>query len=96
MDKIAGGAGRRGEELRRTERILARWPEVVEEAAKSEVPNLVAAYLTALASAFNSFYAAEKIIGGEGEKYKIKVAGAVEQVLKNGLWILGIEAAERM
>lgn len=80
------------------ERWLYRFPEVVESALEDREPHQVATYLIELASAFNSFYAAEKIAdsGDELAPYKMLLAKAVAQTLKNGLWVLGIKAPERM
>ncbi len=80
------------------ERIIYQFPEVVEEALKERAPHKVTGYLTELAAAFNSFYAQEKIADKEDTyaPYKIAVAEAVKQTLKNGLWILAIKAPEQM
>lgn len=80
------------------EKILYRWPEVTKEALVERAPHIVVRYLTDLAGTFNTFYAKEKIADVEDEysPYKVALAGAVAQTLKNGLWVLGIEAPERM
>jgi arginyl-tRNA synthetase len=70
----------------------------VEVATQERAPHHVARYLTDLAGAFNTFYAQEKIADATDEfaPYKAALAQAVEQTLQNGLWVLGIEAPERM
>jgi arginyl-tRNA synthetase len=78
------------------ERILYRFPEVVARAQELYEPHHVTGYLTELASAFNSFYAQEKIIGGAHENYKLLLTMAFVQTMENGLWILNIEAPEEM
>lgn len=80
------------------EKIIYQFPEVVAEARAERAPHKVVTYLTELAGEFNSFYAAEKIADPSDEyaPYKAAVADAVRQTLKNGLWVLGIEAPERM
>jgi len=80
------------------ERWLYRFPEVVESALDDRQPHQVATYLIELASAFNSFYANEKIADTSDNlaPYKVAVAEAVAQTLKNGLWVLGIKAPEKM
>jgi len=80
------------------EKILYRFPEVVEQALLERSPHYVTTFLTELAGAFNTFYAQEKIAdaGDEYAPYKLALAGAVKQTLKNGLWVLGIKAPERM
>jgi arginyl-tRNA synthetase len=79
------------------ERLLHRFPEVVERAANEYEPHYIANYLTELASTFNTWYAKEQILdGGEAEGYKLALTEAVSVTIKNGLWLLGIPAPERM
>jgi arginyl-tRNA synthetase len=80
------------------EKLIARFPSVIEAALAERAPHQVTQYLTALAGAFNSFYATEKIADPTDEfaPYKAAVADAVRLTLKNGLWALGIKAPERM
>ena len=78
------------------EKILYRFPEVVEFAQGRYEPHHVTQYLTEVAAMFNRFYAQEKILGGEYEGYKLLLVAAVATTLENGLWILGIPAPERM
>jgi arginyl-tRNA synthetase len=81
------------------ERLLARFPTVVERAQKEFTPQLITTYLTNLASAFNSYYAGNKIIdagNAEVSAYRLALAQAVKTVLQNGLFLLGIKAPVRM
>ena len=80
------------------QKLLVRFPAVIETALYDRAPHKVAGYLTELAGAFNSFYAVEKIADASDEyaPYKVAVASAVAITLKNGLWVLGIKAPERM
>ncbi len=78
------------------ERLLPRFPDVVFRAAKEYEPHYVTTYLTQLAGAFNSWYAAERVIGSEHESYKLALVQAFAQTMKNGLWLLGIKAPEHM
>ncbi|MEZ4200549.1 MAG: arginine--tRNA ligase, partial [Candidatus Paceibacterota bacterium] len=80
------------------ERILYRFEEAVAEAARTRAPHLITQYLTELAGTFNTFYAAEKIADQADRyaPYKLALAEATKQTLKNGLWLLGIKAPERM
>jgi len=80
------------------ERLIYQFPEIIEEALVERAPHKVVHYLTELAGAFNTFYANEKIADDSDEyaPYKAAVAAAVQQTLKNGLWVLGIEAPEQM
>ena len=80
------------------ERLVYQFPEVVEKALAERAPHKVVGYLTELASAFNSFYAHEKIADTEDvhAPYKIAIAEAVQTTLKNGLWVLAIKAPNKM
>ncbi len=78
------------------ERLLIRFPEVVKRSEHELAPNYLAHYLTQLASQWNSFYAQERIIGGDYEAYKLKLARAFILTMQNGLHLLGIPAPERM
>lgn len=86
----------RSEEISDLERLLPRFPTIVERSAREYEPHYTTTYLTELASEFNSWYAKEKIIGSPDEAYKLKVVNAFAHTMKNGLWLLGIEAPERM
>ncbi|MDP6659519.1 MAG: arginine--tRNA ligase [Candidatus Pacebacteria bacterium] len=79
------------------EKLLYRFPEVVERATELNEPHYVTTYLTELAGAFNSWYGNVHILDGtEDEGHKLALTRAVSETLKNGLWVLGIKAPERM
>lgn len=84
-------------EIGQIERILSAFPDEVARAHDDLSPNLIASYLIDLAHAFNSFYAKERIAdAGENASYRVALTKAVSQVLKNGLWLLGIKTPEKM
>ena len=79
------------------EKLLPRFSEAVERATKEYEPHYVTNYLTELAGAFNSWYGQTKILDGTDEaSHKLAIAHAVSVTLRNGLWLLGIKAPERM
>ena len=78
------------------ERILLHYPEVAARAARELAPNLLVTYLTRLAGEWNSFYAQERIIGGDYEAHKLLLARAFVQTMTNGLTLLGIPTPEKM
>ena len=86
------------EESYEIEKILYRFEEVVQEAVIERAPHKVATFLIEIAGLYNSFYAQEKIADPTDEfaPYKAALSQAVAQTLKNGLWVLGIKAPERM
>lgn len=78
-------------------RLIHRFPEIVERAASDEQPHYIATYLIELASRFNTWYGSEHILdGGNMQAHKVALTSAVSSTLKNGLWILGIPAPEKM
>ncbi len=78
------------------ERVMLHFPEVAARAARELTPNLLVTYLTELAGQWNSFYAKERIIGGDHEAHKLIVARAFVQTMTNGLTLLGVPTPERM
>lgn len=80
------------------EKLLYRFEEVVRDAALELAPNAVVTYLLQLSGSFNAFYAHESIADASDPyaAYKLALAEAVGLTLRNGLYILGIEAPKRM
>lgn len=80
------------------ERLLCRFEEVVETVVRTRSPHHLIAYLTETASAFNVLYATERIADTDDAHapYKVAITQSVAQTLKNGLWMLGIPAPEKM
>lgn len=78
------------------ERLVIRFPEVARRAEAELAPHKVAQYLTQLAGEWNSFYANNRIIGGEYEGYKLLLARAFALTMERGLNLLGIPVPERM
>lgn len=79
------------------ERELIHFPDVVSAALAEYAPQHLCTFLSGLAQAFNHFYAAERIVdSGTEAPWRIMMTAAVAATLKNGLWLLGIRAPERM
>lgn len=78
------------------ERLVIRFPEVAARAAREHAPHYVAQYLTMLASAWNSFYASEQVLGSPEEAYKQQMAKAFATTMENGLGLLGIPTPKKM
>lgn len=95
---LVGGAQPENWQTKNIEKILNRFPEVVEDSYKELAPQKLVTYLTELSSEFNSFYANEQIIEKEnvGTSYKVGITQAVRTILENGLEILGIPLPEKM
>ncbi len=80
------------------EKYLYQFPEVVRKAQREKAPHYLVTYLTALASAFNTFYAHEQILSDTDPNtpFKLALAQAVKTTLHNGLYLLGIKVPEKM
>ncbi|MDB5266850.1 MAG: hypothetical protein JWN89_665 [Parcubacteria group bacterium] len=79
------------------EKLLYRFPEIVERAREENAPNLLVTYLTEIAGSFSNLYASEQIISDSpGSSYLLAVTEAFNTVMKNGLTILGIPTPEKM
>lgn len=80
-------------------RSLAEFSVTVNEAAKQFSPALVANYTYALASDFSTFYHDYKVLKEENEQaraFRMQLADKVGQMIQKGLYLLGIDAPERM
>ena len=80
---------------------LAAYPEVVVRAANSYEPHQVGNYLKELAALFHGWYAQEdvKILDEQNialSQARLLLSLNVQQVLKNGLTLLGVSAPESM
>ena len=77
---------------------LAEYPQVLERAAAELSPHDVAFYLRDLASAFHSFYDAQRVLVDDAPLRRARLAllAATRQVLRNGLGVLGVSAPEQM
>ena len=81
-----------------TVRELARYPEVVAQAAAARAPHALVHYLRELANAFHTWYNAATLIADEAalRNARLALALAVQQVLRNGLTLLGVSVPESM
>ncbi|MBI2664439.1 arginine--tRNA ligase [Candidatus Woesearchaeota archaeon] len=79
-------------------RLLSQFPSVVQDAARNYKPILVARYLLDLSQAFNNYYHQHAVLTAEKEtkKARLSLIAAVQQVLKNGLNLLAIDAPQKM
>lgn len=77
---------------------LTRYPEVIEQAALSRAPHSVAHYLRELANTLHTYYNAEQFIVEDAavRNARLALVLGVQQVLRNGLGLLGVSAPESM
>ena len=75
---------------------LAEFPAVVRRAAAAYEPHRITGYLEGLARIAHAWYHKYRVLGEPEEAARLVLARAVQQVLANGLSLLGIRAPERM
>lgn len=78
--------------------MLAKYPEMLTAAAQGNAPHDVTFYLRDLASAYHSYYDAERILVDDEtvKQARLALVAATAQVLHNGLAVLGVSAPDRM
>lgn len=79
-------------------KILLSFPDTVSDSARDLAPHKIAFYLQGLASAFHSYYNANRVITEDKKlsSARLFLCECVATVLRNGLGIAGVGAPERM
>ncbi len=79
-------------------KLLAQFPDLVEEAAREREPHRLVFHLIELAGAFHRFYNRHRILGVDAERRaaRLYLARAVQRVVQLGLGLLGVRAPESM
>ena len=80
-------------------RKVAQVPELLQAAAKNLGVHHVSRYLSELAGLVHSYYVKYPVLGAEDEELgaaRLLLLSSVGQVLRNLLWVLGVEAPEEM
>jgi arginyl-tRNA synthetase len=88
-----------GEPEARLARIVARFPEVVEDAVWAEETHGVTAYATELATQFHAFYRDARVVDPDEPELsagRLALVSAAKATLANALGLLGISAPEQM
>jgi arginyl-tRNA synthetase len=77
---------------------LARYPDVIENAAITYEPHQLAYYLKDLANDFHTYYNANQFIVDDNviRNARLTLIAATKQVIQNGLSLLGVSAPEVM
>jgi arginyl-tRNA synthetase len=77
---------------------MSRYPEVIRQAAAQRAPHALVHYLRELATTLHAFYNAERVLVADEAQREARVFAllAVQQVLRNGLAILGASAPDSM
>jgi len=79
-------------------RMVGRFPELIESAARQRAAHVLAHYLHDLASAFHSWYNAMPFLVDDEDlrNARLNLVAAVGQVLRNGLSLIGVSAPKSM
>jgi arginyl-tRNA synthetase len=79
-------------------RSLSSYPEVVELAAAQRAPHMLVHYLRELANAFHTYYNAQQFLVADAQLRNARLALilATQQVVRNGLALLGVAAPDSM
>jgi arginyl-tRNA synthetase len=79
-------------------RMLGEYPEVLANCCKALEPHLIPFYLHELVSLFHSYYNQNRILGDNPDQTQARLflAGAVRNVIRNALGLLGVDAPEKM
>ena len=78
---------------------FGHFPNVVAEAGKSMNPGVVANYLYDLVKTFNQFYHDHSVLNETDEdvrNLRLNLSWQTGQIIRNGMWLLGIDVPERM
>jgi arginyl-tRNA synthetase len=77
---------------------IARYPETLELAAANRAPHTLVHYLRELANVFHTYYNAEQFIVSDEKLRNARLAliQGVQQVIRNGLTLLGVSSPESM
>ena len=79
-------------------RTLSRYPEVVQLAAENRAPHALVHYLRELANDFHTYYNAHQFIVEDSQlrNARLMLVLALQQVVRNGLGLLGVSAPDSM
>jgi len=77
---------------------LGRYPEIIAIAGTNRAPHTLVHYLRELANAFHTYYNAEQFIVDDAalRNARLALVLATQQVVRNGLTLLGVSAPETM
>lgn len=79
-------------------RIIGRFPELIESAARQRAAHVLAHYLHDVAALFHSWYNATPFLVDDEDlrNARLNLVAAIGQVLRNGLGLIGVTAPKEM
>lgn len=99
MDKVAKPASSLAPKEKDLLKVLLKYPEVVQEAASTHSPAVIANYCYDLVKEYNQFYQQVPVFGADNEQdkaFRITLSASVAKVVSQGMELLGIDVPERM
>ena len=72
---------------------ILNFPDMVKEAAETGAINIIPTYLYRLAADTNHYYESVRVLG---DKARAVLVETIAEVLKRGLYLLGIKTLERV
>ena len=78
---------------------ILEFPKVIQEAAKSFNPSLIANYIFELVKEYNSYYQSTSILKAEADSlviFRVLLSKRISANIKSGMSLLGIDVPERM
>ena len=88
-----------GEKEKEIIKQIAMFPEVIQNAAATYSPALIANYVYDLVKEYNSFYQTVPILAAENQEdkvFRVQLSKKVGDTIKSGFSLLGIDVPERM
>ena len=79
-------------------RLIEQFPDILKSAVNRSEPSMVTRFAVDLAQAFNKFYYENKVMVDEAgtRAARLMLTDATRHVLKQALYLIGVEAPERM
>lgn len=79
-------------------KMMAWYPDMVRTALAFHAPHHIATYLNKFTQEFNRFYGTERVLSGgtEIQAARLALVAASAHIIKNGLWLLGIQTPDNM
>ena len=79
-------------------RLIEQFPDILKSAVNRSEPSMVTRFAVDLAQAFNKFYYENKVMVDEPavRAARLMLTDAVRQVLRQALYLIGVETPERM
>ncbi len=78
---------------------LLKWPDAVNDAYRESAPHKICQFIYELSDAFNKFYHENKIVTNEDENLRasyIRLCRMIGDILEKAIYLLGMEAPDRM